>query len=152
MLKVGDTAPAFTLPNQAGVPVSLKDYRGQRVILYFYPKDLTPGCTVEACDFSEAVEKLSDKNAVVLGISADTVARHAKFAEREELGFSILSDVDTSVCQKYGVWTEKALYGRRYVGIERTTFVIGPTGRIEQVFNKVRVKGHVDSVIDALPD
>lgn len=150
MLKVGDKAPAFTLRDDLGKKVSLKDFKGKRVVLYFYPKDLTPGCTVEACDFRDASALIKKKKAVVLGVSKDKVITHQKFKEKHELNFPLLSDEEGKVCQNYGVWQEKSLYGKKYMGIARTTFIIGPTGKVEHVFEKVKVKGHTKEVLELL--
>jgi peroxiredoxin Q/BCP len=150
MLKVGDKAPAFTLRDDSGKKVSLKDFKGKRVILYFYPKDLTPGCTVEACDFRDASALIKKKKAVVLGVSKDKVITHQKFKEKHELNFPLLSDEEGKVCQDYGVWQEKSLYGKKYMGIARMTFIIGPTGKVEHVFEKVKVKGHTKEVLELL--
>ncbi len=150
MIKEGDKAPAFSLPTDDGSTISLKDLKGKKVILYFYPKDMTPGCTVEACDFRDAQKDLKKKKAVVLGISCDSVERHQKFKEKEKLNFPLLSDEDGKVCKAYGVWKEKSLYGRKFMGIERTTFIISETGKIEKIFSKVKVKGHGDAVLEAL--
>jgi peroxiredoxin Q/BCP len=150
MLKIGDKAPAFTLIDDSGNKVSLKDFKGKTVVLYFYPKDLTPGCTVEACDFRDAAPALKKKKAVVLGVSRDSVALHGKFRDKHELNFPLLADEEGEVCKAYGVWQEKSIYGKKYMGIARTTFVIGPTGKIEQVFEKVKVKGHIDEVLETL--
>jgi len=150
MLKTGDKAPAFTLADDSGKKVSLKDFKGKKVVLYFYPKDLTPGCTVEACDFRDASAALKKKKAVVLGISKDSVSLHGKFRDKHELNFPLLSDEDGKVCEAYGVWQEKSMYGKKYMGIARTTFIIGTTGKIEKIFEKVKVKGHTEEVLGAL--
>lgn len=150
MLKEGSKAPAFTLVSDDGSKISLKDYLGKSVIIYFYPKDMTPGCTVEACDFRDAAPKLKKLKAVVLGISRDSVERHQKFKEKYELNFPLLSDEDGTVCEAYGVWKEKSLYGRKFMGIERSTFIIDKSGKIEKIYNKVKVKGHSDEVLKAL--
>jgi peroxiredoxin Q/BCP len=150
MLKVGDKAPAFNLQSDEGEKVSLKDFAGQTVILYFYPKDMTPGCTTQACDFRDAAPKLKKKDVVVLGISKDSVESHVKFKTKQKLNFTLLSDPEGIVCEAYGVWKEKSLYGRKFMGIERTTFVIGPTGKIQEVYSKVKVPGHVKAVLEAL--
>lgn len=150
MLKVGDKAPAFTLKDDTGSPVSLRDFKGKKVVLYFYPKDLTPGCTVEACDFRDASVQMKKKKAVVLGVSKDPVSMHEKFRDKHELNFPLLSDEDGKVCEAYGVWQQKSMYGKKYMGISRTTFVIGPTGKIEHVFEKVKVKGHSEEVLNVL--
>lgn len=150
MLKIGDKAPAFTLMDDSGKKVSLKDFKGKKVVLYFYPKDLTPGCTVEACDFRDASPALKKKKAVVLGVSKDPVSLHEKFRDKHELNFPLLSDEDGKVCEAYGVWQEKSMYGKKYMGIARTTFIIGTTGKIEQIFEKVKVKDHAEEVLDLL--
>lgn len=150
MLKIGDKAPQFTLRDDSGKKVSLKDFKGKRVVLYFYPKDMTPGCTVEACDFRDASALIKKKKAVVLGVSKDKVITHQKFKEKHELNFPLLSDEEGKVCADYGVWQEKSLYGKKYMGIARTTFIIGPTGKVEHVFEKVKVKGHTKEVLELL--
>ena len=147
MLKVGDKAPSFSLTSDEGETLSLKDFKGKTVVLYFYPKDMTPGCTQEACDFRDAQTQLKKSKAVVLGVSKDSVARHVKFKEKYELNFPLLSDEDGKICEAYGVWKEKSLYGKKFMGIERTTFIIGPTGKIEKIFSKVKVKGHSEEVL-----
>ena len=147
MLKVGDKAPAFTLLSDAGETVSLQDFLGKTVILYFYPKDMTPGCTTEACDFRDSIPALKRKKALVLGVSRDSQERHEKFRDKYGLNFPLLADEDGKVCKAYGVWQEKSLYGRKFMGIVRTTFVIDPKGKIEQIFNKVKVKGHAEAVL-----
>lgn len=149
-LKEKDKAPSFNLPSQSGKKVKLSDYKGKKVVLYFYPKDMTPGCTTEACDFRDSLARLKRKKAVVLGVSRDSVDRHLKFVEKQDLNFPLLSDEDGAVCEAYGVWKQKMLYGRKFMGIERTTFIIGPTGRIEKIFPKVKVKGHVEAILEAL--
>ena len=150
MLKVGEKAPTFTLVDDSGKKVSLKDFKGKKVVLYFYPKDLTPGCTVEACDFRDISALLKKKKAVVLGVSKDSVTLHGKFRDKHELNFPLLSDEDGKVCEAYGVWQEKSMYGKKYMGIARTTFIIGTTGKIENIFEKVKVKGHTEEVLENL--
>jgi peroxiredoxin Q/BCP len=150
MLKVGEKAPTFTLVDDSGKKVSLKDFKGKKVVLYFYPKDLTPGCTVEACDFRDISALLKKKKAVVLGVSKDSVTLHGKFRDKHELNFPLLSDEDGKVCEAYGVWQEKSMYGKKYMGIARTTFIIGTTGKIEKIFEKVKVKGHSQEVLENL--
>lgn len=151
MLSEGDKAPAFSLPADTGETVSLSDYKGKTVVLYFYPKDLTPGCTQEACDFRDQSVAFKKRKAVILGVSADSVARHEKFRDKLGLTFPLLADEDKKVCKAYGVWKEKSLYGRKFMGIERTTFVIGPDGKIAKIFAKVKVKEHTAAVLEALP-
>lgn len=147
MLKVGDKAPAFKLPTADGDEVALKDLKGKTVVLYFYPKDMTPGCTQQACDFRDASSKAKKKNVVVLGVSRDSRERHGKFREKYELNFPLLADEGGEVCKAYGVWKEKSLYGRKFMGIERTTFVIDPAGKIAKIYPKVKVNGHVEAVL-----
>lgn len=150
MLKVGSKAPAFTLNDQDGKKVSLKDLAGKWVVLYFYPKDLTPGCTQEACDFRDQFAEFRKKKAVILGVSKDDEKMHTKFIATHSLPFQLLADVDGKVCEKYGVWQEKSMYGRKYMRIARTTFVIDPAGKIAEIFEKVKVKGHSDAVLSAI--
>jgi peroxiredoxin Q/BCP len=150
MLKVGDKAPSFTLLADDGEKVSLKDFKGQTVILYFYPKDMTPGCTTEACDFRDSMTRVKKKKAIVLGVSKDSVERHTKFKEKYELNFPLLADVDGKVCEAYGVWKEKSLYGRKFMGIERSTFIIDGAGKIAAIFAKVKVAGHAEKVLEAI--
>jgi peroxiredoxin Q/BCP len=149
-LKVGGPAPAFSLESSAGGKISLKDLKGRWVVLYFYPKDDTPGCTKEACDFRDASRQVSSKSAVVLGVSPDSVASHQKFAVKHSLPFPLLADPDHAVAEKFGVWVEKSMYGRKYMGIERSTFVIDPAGKIAALWRKVRVPGHIDEVLESL--
>jgi thioredoxin-dependent peroxiredoxin len=151
MLKEGDKAPSFKLTCDTGEKVSLSDFKGKTVVLYFYPKDLTPGCTQQACDFRDQAVAFKKKKAVILGVSADPLERHEKFRDKFALTFPLLSDEDKATCKAYGVWKEKSLYGRKFMGIERTTFVIGPDGKIAKIFPKVKVKGHIDEVLESLP-
>src|SRR4030095_245967 len=150
MLKAGDKATYFKLIADNGETVSLKDYKGKKVVLYFYPKDMTTGCTAESCDFRDNIKKIEKKNAIVIGISADDIKSHAKFKEKYKLPFTLLSDETKKVLKAYGVWQEKSMYGRKYMGIVRTTFVIDEKGKIEKVFEKVKVEGHVDEVLAGL--
>ena len=150
MIKEGSKAPAFTLLSDAGEKVSLKDFKGKNVIIYFYPKDNTPGCTQESCDFRDSFAKLKKQNTVVLGISKDSVESHLKFKTEFKFPFPLLSDPEGKVCELFNVWQEKMLYGRKFMGIVRTTFLIGPDGKIVKIFPKVRVKGHVDALLHAL--
>lgn len=143
-------APNFTLHDQAGVAHELKQYAGQWVVLYFYPKDMTPGCTVEACNFRDTMGRLTSHGAVVLGVSADSVKRHAKFAEQQSLNFPLLADEDHAVCEAYGVWKTKKFMGRSFDGIARTTFIINPAGEIAKRYDNVKVSGHVDEVLKDL--
>ncbi|WP_305849523.1 thioredoxin-dependent thiol peroxidase [Pyxidicoccus parkwayensis] len=150
MPQAGDQAPAFQLPDQDGNSVTLAQHAGKHVVLYFYPKDDTPGCTTEACNFRDEHSTLQGAGAVVLGVSADSVDRHRKFASKYSLNFPLLADPEHRMLEAYGVWGEKSLYGRKFEGITRTTFLIGPDGRVKQVWPKVKVNGHVDEVLGAL--
>ncbi len=150
MPQAGDKAPAFQLPDQDGNTVSLAQFAGRSVVLYFYPKDNTPGCTVEACDFRDEHSALQAAGAVVLGASGDSTASHQKFATKFNLPFPLLADVDHALAEAYGVWGEKSLYGRKFMGITRATFLIGPDGVVKQVWPKVKVNGHVTEVLAAL--
>lgn len=146
MLKPGDMAPEFCLPTADGGTVSLHDLKGRKVVLYFYPKDNTSGCTKEACAFRDQYASLKRKGVEVIGMSADSVASHRKFAEKNGLPFILASDKERAVIRAYGVWKEKSMYGRSYYGIERSTFVISETGTLLAVFRKVKVEGHVEEV------
>ena len=150
MPQAGDQAPGFQLPDQDGNSVTLAQHAGKHVVLYFYPKDDTPGCTTEACAFRDEHSALSAAGAVVLGVSMDSTERHRKFAAKYSLPFPLLADTDHKLCDAYGVWGEKSLYGRKFQGITRTTFLIGPDGRVKQVWPKVKVNGHVGEVLAAL--
>ncbi len=150
MLEVGKKAPAFKLKNQDGKTVSLSDYKGKNVILYFYPKDNTSGCTKEACNFRDEFPKFKNLNAVILGVSPDSIESHKKFIEKFDLPFTLLSDEKKEVLEKYGVWQEKSMYGRKYMGVVRTTYVINPEGKIKKIFNKVKVDGHNKEVMEAV--
>ncbi len=146
-LAEGKKAPAFTAVTDDGSKVSLSELAGKTVVLYFYPKDSTPGCTLEACDFRDSFAKLKRKGVVVLGVSRDSAESHRKFKEKHELPFPLLVDADGKLCERYGVWKEKSLYGRKFMGIERTTVVIGPDGKIAKLYPKVKVKGHVAQIL-----
>lgn len=150
MIEIGKKAPEFCLPNQDDVEICSRDLKGKWVVLYFYPRDNTPGCTTEACDFTEAAPDFSDLDAVILGVSADSTKKHRSFIEKKELGITLLSDEDTSMMQKYGVWQLKKNYGKEYMGIVRTTFIIDPEGVVQAVWEKVRVKEHVAKVKEEL--
>lgn len=150
MLKPGTKAPSFELMSDEGKRVSLKDFAGKKVVLYFYPRDNTPGCTREACSFSENNKRLQKAGAVVIGVSADSVGSHQKFKEKYNLGFTLLSDPDKEVIEKYGVWKEKNMYGKKMMGVERTTFIIDEQGRIAHIFPKVKVDGHTEEVLKRL--
>jgi len=148
-LTPGAAAPDFTLPTDGGGSVTLSALKGQQVILYFYPKDDTTGCTAEACSFRDAEASFRGAKTKVIGISKDSVARHDKFKKKYELPFTLASDEHGHVCEDYGVWKEKSMYGRTYMGIERTTFLVGADGKVKRVWNKVKVNGHVAEVLKA---
>jgi peroxiredoxin Q/BCP len=150
MLNPGDIAPDFTLPDQDGNPVRLSDLKGRNVVLYFYPRADTPGCTIQACGVRDHRADYEQADAVVLGVSPDPVKRIAKFDDKYGLGFPLLGDEDHAVAEAYGVWVEKSMYGRRYMGNERTTFVIGPDGTIREVFQSVKPAEHDELVLGAL--
>ena len=147
---IGETAPDISLPRDGGETLHLSDFAGKKVVLYFYPKDDTPGCTKEALGFTEAVDDFAAAGAVVLGVSKDPVAKHDKFIAKHDLKIALLSDETGDVCERYGVWAEKSMYGKTYMGITRATFLIGPDGKIAQVWPKVKVPGHVAAVLDAV--
>lgn len=147
LAEVGKIAPQFCLPSSEGDTFCLENYKGKKVVLYFYPKDMTPGCTTEACDFRDRTKEFEDMQAEIVGISIDSLARHAKFIEKHQLPFLLLSDEDHAVCEMYGVWQEKKMAGRTYMGVVRTTFIIDEEGKIEYVFPKVRVKNHIEEVL-----
>ena len=149
-LAVGAKAPDFSLPDHDGKPVTWESFKGKQVVLYFYPKDDTSGCTKEACDFRDSLTPLTKAGAVVVGVSKDGKAAHQKFIAKYELPFTLLSDEDAAICTAYGVYKEKSMYGRKYMGIERSTFVIDASGRIKAMFRKVKVPGHVDEVLAAV--
>lgn len=149
-LSVGDAAPDFTLPTDGGGTVSLSALKGKKVILYFYPKDDTSGCTAEACSFRDGLPHFTGADAVIIGLSKDSVASHDKFKKKYELPFILASDEASDVCERYGTWVEKSMYGRKYMGIERATFLIGADGKIAQIWRKVKVPGHSDEVLKAV--
>ncbi len=149
-LSIGDKAPDFSLPGDGGQTLSLSDYAGKNVVLYFYPKDDTPGCTKEAIGFSEVKDQLAGMNTVVIGASKDTPAKHDKFIAKHDLTIPLVSSEDGKLLEDYGVWVEKNMYGKTYMGIQRATFLIGPDGKILEIWPKVRVKGHVEAVVDAV--
>ncbi|MDI3519486.1 MAG: thioredoxin-dependent peroxiredoxin [Caldanaerobacter sp.] len=150
MVEVGKKAPDFVLPDADGRQVSLSDFLGKNVVLYFYPKDNTPGCTKEAVGFRDSIKAIEEKNAVVIGISLDDEASHRKFIEKYSLPFVLLSDKEAKVSTEYGVYKEKNMYGKRKMGIERSTFIIDSKGIVRKIFRKVKVDGHVDQVLKAL--
>ena len=150
---IGKPAPDFTLPSTSGQPVSLRQFKGKKtVVLYFYPNDETPGCTKEACGFRDLTVQFEAAGAVILGISADPMETHQRFQTKHRLPFELLSDEDASVSKAFGVWKQKNLYGKKFMGIERTTFVIDKTGRIAQIYPKVKVDGHVQDVLGFLTE
>ena len=149
-LAAGDVAPDFSLPASNGKSVRLSDFRGKNVVLYFYPKDDTPGCTKEACSFRDTLQKFAEADAVVLGLSKDSAESHAAFIKKYGINFTLLSDEALEVNNLYGTWVEKENYGRKYWGTERSTFVIGKDGRIRKIFRKVKVDGHEREVLEAL--
>ena len=150
MSLLNQQAPNFTLENEKGQQVSLSDFKGKNVVLYFYPKDMTPGCTTEACDFRDAYEDFSSLNAVILGVSMDEANKHTKFIEKHGLPFSLLVDAEHEVAEKYGVWVLKKMYGREYMGIERSTFLINEEGIVVAQWRKVKVKNHIEAVLSQL--
>lgn len=151
-LKIGDKAPDFTLPADGGSEIALSDFKGQKLVLYFYPKDDTPGCTKESCGFNEALQGFKSIGTAVIGISKDSVARHDKFKAKYGLSFPLASDENGDVCERYGVWKEKSMYGKKFMGIERSTFLVDESGTIAQIWRKVKVDGHVEEVKAAAKD
>ena len=151
-LAIGDTAPTISLPRDGGDLVNLSDFSGKNVVLYFYPRDDTPGCTKEAIGFTEKLDEFTDLNTVILGVSKDTVKKHDKFVAKHELKIGLWSDEEGNVCERYGVWVEKNMYGKKSMGVERATYLIAADGKIAQVWRKVKVPGHVDAVLDAVRD
>ena len=149
-LKVGQKAPNFVLPANNNTEISLRDYKKQFLVLYFYPKDSTPGCTKEAIDFTENIEEFTKLKAAIVGISKDTPSKHDKFIEKNALKVSLASDMDGKVIENYGAWVEKNMYGKKYMGIERLTVLIGPESKILQIWRKVRVKDHANNVLKEL--
>lgn len=146
----GDKAPAFSMSTDGGGTVSLKDMKGKAVVLYFYPKDSTPGCTKEACGFRDLMPDFSNVDAEIIGVSKDSVKRHDNFKAKYELPFLLASDEDGDVCERYGVWVEKSMYGKKFMGIERATFLIDGKGKVRKVWRKVKVAGHVEDVLEAV--
>ena len=149
-LEEGKAAPAFTLESTEGGTVALKNLKGKTVVLYFYPKDDTSGCTAEACSFRDSYADFAAAGAVILGVSPDDLKSHSKFKAKYNLPFTLLADADHAVAEKYGVWKEKSMYGRKYMGVERTTFIINAAGKIAKIFPKVKVPGHHAEVLEAL--
>jgi len=150
MPTIGKAAPAFTIETDTGETLALEDLKGRNVVLYFYPKDDTSGCTTEACEFRDLIPRFRNGSAVILGVSPDSVKSHQKFKARYELPFTLLADTEHVIAEKYGVWKEKSMYGRKYMGVERTTFLIDAKGVLRQVFEKVKPAGHADAVAEAL--
>lgn len=149
-LNVGDNAPDFTLPTDSGGTITLSTLRGKNIIIYFYPKDDTPGCTTESCAFRDALPAFETLNATIIGISKCSVKKHDKFKEKYALNFTLASDENGTVCEEYGVWKEKSMYGKKYMGIERSTFLIDANGKIAALWRKVSVTGHVEEVQNKL--
>jgi len=150
MIEPGTKAPDFTLPRDGGGEVSLSDLAGRPVVLYFYPRDDTSGCTKEAVAFTELMPEFEAAGAAVLGVSKDSVAKHDKFRDKHDLKVTLLSDDDSDVCERYGVWVEKSMYGKTYMGIERSTFLIDGAGTVREVWRKVKVPGHAEKVLEAV--
>lgn len=151
-LQIGDIAPDFTLPTNGEGEISLSSLRGQKVVLYFYPKDDTPGCTKESCSFNENLSALNAINTQVIGLSKCSVKKHDKFVAKYDLKFPLVSDEGNDVCERYGTWVQKSMYGRKYMGIDRSTFLIDENGKILHIWRKVKVPGHVEDVIKTLED
>ncbi|WP_047981093.1 thioredoxin-dependent thiol peroxidase [Ornithinibacillus contaminans] len=151
-LEVGQLAPAFTLPNQDGKAINLADFKGKHVVLYFYPKDMTPGCTTEACDFRDKHESFGELDAVIVGVSPDPVKDHQKFIDKHDLPFLLLADENHEVADEYGVWKLKKNFGKEYYGIERSTFIIDKEGILRKEFRKVSVEGHVEDALNYIKE
>jgi len=150
MIDIGDMAPDFTLPRDGGSEVTLSALTPQKVVLFFYPKDDTPGCTKEAIGFTQARDAFEQAGAVIIGVSKDTVTKHEKFVTKHDLGVALVSDENSDLCERYGTWVEKNMYGKTYMGIERATFLIDSDGKIAQIWRKVKVPGHVEAVLEAV--
>ncbi len=149
-INIGDKAPDFTLAKNGGADLTLSSLKGKKVVLYFYPKDDTPGCTKEACAFRDSHQVFSNKNTIIIGISKDPVSKHEKFIQKYDLPFSLVSDEEGKVCESYGVWVEKNMYGRKYMGIDRATFLIDADGVVQEIWRKVKVTGHIEKVIEKI--
>lgn len=147
-IEVGKVAPDFTLQNQEGENISLSDFKGQNVVLYIYPKDMTPGCTTQACDFRDNYDAFKDLNTVIIGISPDPIERHQKFIDKHELPFQLLADTEQEVAKQYDVWKLKKMFGKEFYGIERSTFILDKEGIIQKEYRKVRVKGHIEETLN----
>lgn len=152
MLEVGDTIPAFCLPNQDEEEICFRDIKGKWAIVYFYPKDNTPGCTTEACDFTAALPDFTGMDAIILGVSPDSPRKHRNFIEKKELKITLLADEEKELCKRFGVWQLKKNYGKEYMGVVRSTFLIAPDGTLAYKWDKVRVKGHVEAVKEKLAE
>ncbi|MBT4885061.1 MAG: thioredoxin-dependent thiol peroxidase [Legionellales bacterium] len=150
MLKVGDKCPAFTTITETGTTVTNSDYLGAFLIIYFYPKDMTPGCTIESCGFNKRYAEIKSLGAELLGVSKDSMARHVKFKEKHSLEFSLLVDEEAEICNSFGVIQEKSMFGKKYMGIVRSTFLIDPSGKISKIWPKVKITGHVEDVVKSL--
>jgi len=151
-VKIGDKAPEFCLTETSGSEICLKDYHGKWVVIYFYPKDNTKGCTLEAIDFTQSLDDFEKMNAIVLGISPDSIKSHQKFTDKHELKVQLLSDENQKVLEKYGVWQEKSMYGKKYFGVVRSTILVNPEGKIAEIWEKVQVKDHVENVKQKLKE
>jgi thioredoxin-dependent peroxiredoxin len=149
MLKIGDKAPDFSVNDQDGNPVKLSRFLGKKVVLYFYPKDMTPGCTLEACNLRDNYQSMTQRGYEILGVSTDNEKTHRKFIEKERLPFRLLADTEKAIHQSYGTWVEKSMYGRKYMGTARITFVIDEKGYIEDIIDKVDTKNHVSQIIES---
>lgn len=152
MVKLGELAPDFTLPASSGQQVSLSDFRGKNVVIYFYPKDMTPGCTTQACDFRDSLDLFNDENTIILGINRDTIAKHVTFINKNNLPFQLLSDEEHVVTELYGAWKLKKNFGKEYMGIERSTFIIDKEGKLVKEWRKVKVKEHVKEVLAVIKE
>ena len=150
MIVSGKKAPAFKLPDENGEQLSLSDLKGQTVVLYFYPKASTPGCTTQACGVRDHLKEYKKQGVRVIGVSPDSVAKVKKFHDAQKLNFTLLADEDHAVCEKYGVWAEKSMYGKKYMGVERSTFIIGPDGKLEHVLHKVKPGEHLELIVKTL--
>ncbi|HIS28853.1 MAG TPA: thioredoxin-dependent thiol peroxidase [Candidatus Avamphibacillus intestinigallinarum] len=151
-LEVGKQAPQFTLPNQKGEKVSLADYKGKHVVLYFYPKDMSPGCTTEACDFRDNHESFGELDAVIVGVSPDPVEDHKAFIDKHDLPFELLADEDHKICEEYDVWKLKKMFGKEFYGVVRSTFIIDPEGNLQKEFRDVNAEGHVEDALNYIRD
>jgi len=151
-IELGKKAPLFALLNEGGEEISLSDLKGQNVVLYFYPKDNTPGCTIEAQDFTKQCEEFAGLDTVILGVSKDSAKSHCNFIEKYNINFSLLVDEDSELCKQYGVIKEKSMFGKKYMGIDRSTFLIDKMGKVAKIWRSVKVKGHVDEVLKAVQD